>query len=127
MNKSQVDYDLYRGMLETQRARALAGLGARLDTATPGRVAEDDQAQVSHEEFISSHINRLDFAQLRLIEEALERLETGGYGICLACEQPIPPKRLRAVCWARYCLTCQDGMGAFEVEEEPAAPGWRMT
>ena len=84
-----------------------------------GRVAEDDQAQLSHDEFISLHLNGLDYAQLRLVEEALERLDAGGYGICLCCEDPIPPKRLRAISWARYCVRCQEEMSARR-DAEPA-------
>ena len=96
------------GLLE-KRASVLAGLGTKFDTvARMGRVADDDQAQVSHDEFVSSRLNGLDHYQLRLVEEALDRLEAGDYGICLACDEPIAEKRLRALPWARYCVTCQD-------------------
>ncbi len=119
MQRSEADnQDLYRRMLEEKRAALLASLGAKFDTmAGLGRVAEDDQAQISHDEFISLRLNSLDYAQLRLIEEALDRLASGDYGICQACEQPIPAKRLRAVCWARYCVACQDTLGRMMDEE----------
>jgi DnaK suppressor protein len=104
--------DLYRRMLEEKRADVIASLGSKFDTmARLGRVAEDDQAQISHDEFVSLRLNSLDYSQLRLIEEALDRLESGDYGVCLACEEPIPAKRLRAVSWARYCVGCQDTVG----------------
>jgi RNA polymerase-binding transcription factor len=115
--------EFYRKMLLAKRTGALAGLGAKFDTmARLGRVAEDDQAQISHDEFVSLRLNSLDYAQLRLIEEALDRLEAGDYGICLACELPIPAKRLRAVCWARYCVQCQDTVGR-ERDRQLAASG----
>jgi DnaK suppressor protein len=102
----------YRRLLLDKRAEVMAGLGVRFDTlARMGRVAEEDQAQISHDEFVSLRINGLDYAQLRLIEEALDRLDSGDYGICLACEQPIAPKRLRALSWARYCVACQETAG----------------
>ncbi len=102
----------YREMLEEKRNKLMSGGGAKFDTlATMGRVAEEDQAQITHEEFISLHLNALDFVQLRLVEEALDRLASGHYGICLACDEPIPPKRLRALPWARYCVPCQDEAG----------------
>jgi DnaK suppressor protein len=111
--KAQVEsHNIYRQMLEEKRAEVLASLGAKFDTvARLGRVAEDDQAQISHDEFISLRLNSLDYSQLRLIEEALDRIESGDYGVCLACEEPIPPKRLHAVSWARYCVECQDTVG----------------
>jgi DnaK suppressor protein len=57
-------------------------------------------------------LNGLDYLQLRLIEEALDRLGSGHYGICLACDLPIPTKRLEAVPWTRYCLQCQEEIGS---------------
>jgi DnaK suppressor protein len=102
----------YRRLLIEKRTEVMIGLGIRFDTlAGMGRVAEEDQAQISHDEFVSLRLNGLDYAQLRLIEEALDRLDSGDYGVCLDCEEPIAPKRLRALSWARYCVTCQEMAG----------------
>jgi DnaK suppressor protein len=110
----------YRQMLLDRRREVLASLGGKFDTrAKLGRVAEDDQAQLSHDEFVSLRINSLDYAQLRMVDEALDRLQAGDYGICLACEEPIAPKRLRAIPWARYCVTCQETIGR-ELDREMA-------
>ena len=101
--------EVYRLRLQQKREEVLSGLGVKFDTlARMGRVAEDDQAQISHEEFVSLHLNRLDYGQLRLIDEALDRLSSGDYGICLGCEEPIPAKRLAALPWARFCVPCQE-------------------
>lgn len=105
--------DDYRRKLVEKRREVITGLGMKFDTmARMGRVAEDDQAQISHDEFVSLRLNSLDYAQLRLVEEALDRLDSGEYGTCLCCERPIPTKRLRALPWARYCVECQENMGA---------------
>ena len=45
---------------------------------------------------------------LNLIDEALERIETTGYGKCVHCGEALPEKRLEAVPWARHCVRCQD-------------------
>ncbi|HYO62445.1 MAG TPA: TraR/DksA family transcriptional regulator [Pyrinomonadaceae bacterium] len=45
---------------------------------------------------------------LDLIDEALQRVESGDYGECVNCGEPVQEKRLDAVPWARYCLRCQD-------------------
>ena len=109
----------YRRMLLERREQVLAGLGVKFDTlARMGRVAEDDQAQISHDEFVSLRLNSLDYTQLRLVEEALDRLQSGDYGVCLSCEERIPDKRLAAVPWARYCVPCQENAGA-QVDREP--------
>jgi len=102
-----------RERLLEKREQVLAGLGIKFDTmARMGRVNEEDQAQISHDEFISLHLNSLDYGQLRLIEEALDRMDAGDYGVCLSCEEPIPAKRLAAVPWARYCVRCQENASA---------------
>jgi DnaK suppressor protein len=102
----------YRRILLERRQEVLRGLNTRFDTlASMGPIAEDDRAQISHSEFLSLHRNSMNYVQLRLVDEALDRLESGDYGFCLACDEPIAPKRLRAVSWARYCVKCQEKMG----------------
>jgi DnaK suppressor protein len=109
----------YQRMLEDKREGVLSGLGIKFDTlAKMGRVAEEDQAQVTHDEFVALRINRLDYVQLRMIEEALDRLSSDDFGYCLACEHSIPAKRLQAIPWARYCVSCQEEMGA-EMDRDP--------
>jgi DnaK suppressor protein len=44
---------------------------------------------------------------VREIRAAIERVDRGGYGLCLECEEPISPKRLAAVPWAALCIHCQ--------------------
>jgi DnaK suppressor protein len=111
----------YKESLLKKREAVLSGLGIKFDTlARMGRVAEEDQAQMSQDEFISLHLNSLDYVQLRLVEEALDRLRAGDYGVCLSCEEPIPAKRLLALPWARYCVRCQD-MAGTELDQEWAA------
>jgi len=108
----------YRQMLLDKRNQVLSGLGVKFDTiAKMGRVAEEDQAQLSHDEFVSLRLNSLDYGQLRLVEEALDRVQSGDFGVCLSCEQPIPPKRLQALPWARYCVPCQEAIGMAREED----------
>jgi DnaK suppressor protein len=101
----------YRCALLARKAEVLSNLGVKFDTlAAMGRVAEEDQAQVSHDEYISLSLNSLDFQQLGLVEEALDRIMVGDYGLCQACSGPISGKRLKAIPWARYCIACQERM-----------------
>ncbi len=112
MVKVESDRVGHRAKLMEKRTSVLSGLGMRFDTlARMGRVAEDDQAQLSHDEFVSLRMNGLDYGQLRLVDEALDRLDAGDYGTCLECDQPIAEKRLRALPWARYCVACQESIG----------------
>lgn len=44
---------------------------------------------------------------LKEVRGALARIDDGSYGHCLGCEEEINLKRLTALPWAGYCLTCQ--------------------
>src|SRR5438477_11685200 len=44
---------------------------------------------------------------VRQIRAAIDRVNQGGYGVCLECEEPISHKRLAAVPWAALCIHCQ--------------------
>jgi len=45
-----------------------------------------------------------DSDELREVQAALERIESGTYGLCMKCGEPIDPQRLRALPTARYDL-----------------------
>jgi DnaK suppressor protein len=49
-----------------------------------------------------------DFVQLRHARAALLRVREGSYGTCQQCEGDIHPKRLAALPWALYCISCQE-------------------
>jgi DnaK suppressor protein len=45
---------------------------------------------------------------LQMVEEALHRMNEGGYGACTSCGREINTKRLEAVPWTRFCIECQE-------------------
>lgn len=45
--------------------------------------------------------------ELREIDEAIERLEKGTFGLCESCTKPIPKSRLKIVPFARLCIECK--------------------
>lgn len=112
--------DEFRKLLVARKAELTGNLeDVRFDTiARMGRVAEEDQAQMSHEEFISLRRNSMDYTSLRQVQSALDRLESGDYGVCAECEEPISEKRLKAIPWAQYCVHCQDRVQSRDEEGE---------
>ena len=42
------------------------------------------------------------------VRGALDNLENGDYGICEDCDEPISPRRLDVIPWARLCVKCQE-------------------
>ena len=104
----------YRKVLEkkaeevrrSMSAQKAAQVVARLDIPSD----EGDLSQQHHEEWIFLNRNTIDMKLLREIADALDRIEHDTYGICMECEEPISTKRLDAVPWARYCVTCQEAI-----------------
>jgi len=73
-----------------------------------------DIASDNYEKELNMDFIQMESAELRDIDEALARLEEGGFGICEACSKPIPKARLRAVPHARLCVGCkreEEGQG----------------
>ena len=58
------------------------------------------------------------------IEEALQRIEDGSYGICEECGKKISPERLKIMPFALLCVPCKSIMekqtGAFKKIDEEA-------
>ena len=50
----------------------------------------------------------LESDTLRLVRDALHRIEDGTYGKCTACGRPMEEARLEAIPWAAYCLEDQE-------------------
>jgi DnaK suppressor protein len=113
----------YRAALLAMKSEVMSNLGIKVDAiASCARVNEEDQAQLSHDEFLQLRLNSLDYEKLRLVDAALARLYDGEYGVCAGCEEPIPGRRLEVIPWAEYCVSCQETAGQRETQEEaPAA------
>lgn len=104
--------DKYAQLLERKMNEVRLGLSARRAAEVVSRLDEPldfgDWCQKSHDEWLFLNQNRMEVELLREVEAALLRIETGSFGICQACEEPITPKRLDAVPWARFCIPCQE-------------------
>ncbi len=49
-------------------------------------------------------------ALLTEVLQALKRIEGGVYGLCVACGNPIPEKRLEAIPWAARDVNCEQAL-----------------
>src|SRR5437016_12687792 len=102
----------YRKVLESKAEEVRRSMSAQKAAQVVSRLDipsdEGDLSQQHHEEWIFLNRNTIDMKLVREITGALARLEQGSYGTCQECEEPISTKRLDAVPWARYCVTCQE-------------------
>lgn len=46
--------------------------------------------------------------ELNQVDDALQRIDLGTYGLCDVCDEPIAEKRLNALPFATRCIGCAD-------------------
>ena len=107
------DLESYKALL-LQLQREVSGDISSLETdafVTDGdRLSVDNPADIGSESFsqeFSLELLQRDEATLGEIQEALARVDSGKFGLCEGCDEPIPRVRLNAVPHARFCVACQ--------------------
>jgi len=88
--------------------KALAGdlsLLKELSSQSSGDVV--DAALDSAQDEINSQLAEVESRELASIENALERMRVGQYGVCEGCGGKIPVARLNALPYATMCIECQ--------------------
>ena|ERR1051325_3565829 len=80
-----------------------------------GREADEEIANDIADKATNSYTKEFLFKKsnddrfiMQLIQEALERMDSGEFGTCVACGGEMQQKRLDAVPWARHCIGCQE-------------------
>ncbi len=92
-------------------AARLAELRARLEgiehdlDETPNPDAEERATEREGDEVLES-LGAAGLGEIRAIEAALDRIEEGEFGVCVACGKPIAAGRLDAVPHAPRCAKC---------------------
>lgn len=66
-----------------------------------------DLASEERDREISFILTDRERERLQAIQEAIERVDQGSYGICDTCETEIAPARLDALPFTRLCVSCQ--------------------
>ncbi len=73
-----------------------------------------DQASAETDQAFVLKLKEREQKLLKKIDETLERISEGGYGICQSCDEPIPLPRLKARPVTTLCIECK----TIEEEEE---------
>jgi DnaK suppressor protein len=66
-----------------------------------------DQAGDERDRELSLLLTGRDKEKLQAINEALEKIREGSYGVCEECGDKIGPGRLKVMPLAKYCVSCQ--------------------
>jgi DnaK suppressor protein len=109
------DHNILKSTLQTRAADLARSMAERNQIAIERSADPMDETLLAAERESSARILTRDSRLLHELEAALARLRDGSYGVCLRCEEEIQPKRLKALPWASYCVSCQ------EKTEDPVA------
>jgi DnaK suppressor protein len=108
-------YKALQQILLTKRAemksRIREELGAKMaediDSVLGPALDEGDLSTLETSRDVDYGLLNMCSKTLKRINQALERLEEGTYGICDECGQQISEKRLQVMPFALYCVDCQ--------------------
>ena len=99
--------EMRRDLIDRLRAQR-GGTRSRADAAADARaMASDDRAKADEEFDLGVAMEEREAAELLAIDEALQRIADGSYGLCLQCGASIPAARLHAQPTAERCVGCQ--------------------
>jgi DnaK suppressor protein len=105
-------FEALRERLQNQRTEILdmykQDVRAGQESADDGTEDIVDRANNAYNRELMFSLSDAERQTLLQIENALKRMEDGGYGRCANCGQTINVLRLEAVPWARFCIDCQE-------------------
>jgi DnaK suppressor protein len=98
----------FKELLEAKRAELVQGVERHRERLAISDSADPmDRVRTLAERDLTLRQLDLKLALLRRVTGALREIEEGTFGRCAACDRTIPLKRLEAVPWSPYCITCQ--------------------
>ena len=107
-----MDVQPYRDALIKKRVEILGTGGVKpLQASMENNTRQGDmadQASGNNEVHIQLKLKQTDAKILQAIEEALQRIDKGTYGVCRDCGEMIAPARLNAIPWTRVCISCKE-------------------
>lgn len=95
-----------------ERLRELDGISAEhRDERAPVELDQTSVGRLSRMDALQGQAMALELERRRAVErvrirQALQRLEEGEYGVCAACGEDIPPRRLDLDPTAPTCIRC---------------------
>ncbi len=97
--------DQLRGNVDALKEEALHKNSGGGSSTMPIHMA--DLGSDNYEQELNLGLMQNESIRLREIEEAIERIDNGEYGICEGCDGKIKKARLNALPFVRNCIECQ--------------------
>ena len=90
-------------LLDVAESSREAAQTVELDQSRVGRVSRMDAMQM---QAMAKESERRRLLAVQRIDSALQRIEDGDYGYCVACDEPIIARRLEVDPGALLCIDC---------------------
>ena len=100
---------VFKGLLEERRQALLQKAGQAIGELVGERDVMSDTTDIASEESdrdLALRMHDHDRSVMRDIEAALQRIQRGDYGECMACGDEITERRLMARPMATHCIDC---------------------
>jgi DnaK suppressor protein len=117
------DLSWFRDMLTSRRAELLGEAGRTVSGMTDGKEnfpEPADRAALESDRNATLRIRDRERKLINKIEEALQRIEAGVYGVCEECGEQIGVERLRARPVTTLCIACKAEQEAEEKKQRRA-------
>ncbi len=105
------ELNVFKKQLSTEKVLLLQGVSTKMKgspkTGDPEGGDVCDIASSDRERELRLRLNERGREKLRAIEEALERIEEGSFGICEQCGAKIPKARLKVMPFTTSCVACK--------------------
>lgn len=112
------ELEAFRQTLEMLRARLRGDLDQMTDEALRRSIVNGsgnlsnvplhmaDVGSENYDQEFTLELIENEQGTLELVNEALDRLEQGKFGLCVECGEPISKPRLQAIPYTRHCIQC---------------------
>lgn len=104
---------IFKGILLSEKERLLlnlkkAAIASELNISTDDLSDEVDLAAIQISQNLTFRLRDRERQLLVKIEQALDRISDGSFGLCMDCEEVIEMKRLEARPISTHCLVCKE-------------------
>ncbi len=110
-HESGLDLERLRALLQQHRDEILSDTQSDAEAVKTvevdqGRVGRLSRADALQTQALEIELKRRRSLELKRIAAALQRIESGDYGFCITCGEPISAQRLEVDPAAAQCIRC---------------------
>ena len=111
----------FKRSLEAKRDELLGEINERRGSLAIDHASDpmDQMRSIADRDLAVRNVDQM-YRVLRLVNGALREIREGTFGLCAHCGADIAVKRLEAVPWSPYCVSCQEGAEQSGREQERA-------